>query len=222
MITIGIDGCLGGWIAAVFEDSKFFWRKVVKLNDLKSLLEISELTLIDMPIGLLTSYRTGGRVCDQMARKLLPKHKKSSIFSAPPRSILHENNYDNCRNILKQENGGISLQSFHLLPKIREVDDLIRANKKIKLLEAQPELVFQNLGLNDAAPNKKIKGGRSARLMILREQNLQFIWPPPIGFPKEDCLDALALAVRTAQGNLKTVDSNPVIDLHGICMQIHF
>ena len=41
-------------------------------------------------------------------------------------------------------------------------------------------------------------------------------------FPQEDCLDALALAVRAFQGNLKTVDPNAVIDPLGISMQIHY
>ena len=221
MISIGIDGCPGGWVAAVFDNSKFFWRKAVKLCDLISLLETAELTLIDMPIGLLANYRIGGRICDQLARRLLPKQKKSSVFSAPPRSILYENSYENCRNILQQESGGISLQSFHLLPKIRELDELVRTHSNFKILEAHPELVFQNLGLTDA-PSKKSKAGRLARLMLLEEQDSHFLWPPPKGFPQEDCLDALALAVRAAHGNLKTVDSNPLIDSQGICMQIHY
>ena len=221
MINVGIDGCPGGWVAAIFDNSKFFWRKASKLSDLNSLLGTAELTLIDMPIGLLANYKMGGRVCDQLARRLLPKNKKSSVFSAPPRSILTQTNYENCRNILQQESGGISLQSFYLLPKIRELDELIRANRNLKILEAHPELVFQHFGLVDA-PNKKNKQGRLARLMLLEEQDCNFIWPPPKSFPQEDCLDALALAVRAFQGNLKTVDPNAVIDPQGISMQIHY
>ena len=58
--------------------------------------------------------------------------------------------------------------------------------------------------------------------MLLEEQDCNFIWPPPKSFPQEDCLDALALAVQTFQGNLKTVSLNAVIDPLGISMQIHY
>ena len=221
MTFIGIDGCPGGWIVAIFKEYKLSWYKISQLDELLSFFETAELTLIDMPVGLLTNYRKGGRVCDQMARKLLPRHKKSSVFSAPPRSILYENNYEHCRHILGLESGGISLQSFHLLPKIREVDNFIRSHRNITLLEAHPELVFQNLGLN-AAPSKKSSEGRLNRLDTLRKQDFEFQWPPPQGFPKEDCLDALALAVRAIQGNLKTVDPKPLKDTHKLCMKIHY
>ena len=115
MIFVGVDGCPGGWVAAVFNNSNFNWYKVHQISELKNVLDLANIVLIDMPIGLLTRYRPGGRVCDQLARKLLPRHKKSSIFSAPARSVLDQTDYDNCKRILNREGGGISLQSFHLL-----------------------------------------------------------------------------------------------------------
>ena len=221
MIFVGVDGCPGGWVAAVFNNSDFNWYKAHQFSDLKSVLDLASIVLLDMPIGLLTKYRPGGRVCDQLARKLLPRHKKSSIFSAPSRSVLNQTDYDNCKRILNREGGGISLQSFHLLPKIREIDSFIRNCVKINILEAHPELVFQSLGLFDS-PSKKCSEGRLARLELLMKQPHKFQWPPPQGYPKEDCLDALALAMRAAQGNLNIVDPNPSIDSHGITMQIHY
>ncbi len=221
MIFVGVDGCPGGWVAAVFNNSNFNWYKVHQISELKNVLDLANIVLLDMPMGLLTKYRPGGRVCDQLARKLLPRHKKSSIFSAPSRSVLNQTDYDNCKRILNSEGGGISLQSFHLLPKILEIDSIVRNCVKINILEAHPELVFQSLGLIDS-PSKKSSEGRLARLELLKKQPHKFQWPPPQGYPKEDCLDALALAMRAAQGNLKLVDPNPSIDSYGITMQIHY
>ena len=113
------------------------------------------------------------------------------------------------------------MQSFHLLPKIREIDSFIRNCVKINILEAHPELVFQSLGLIDSS-SKKSSEGRLARLELLKKQPHKFQWPPPQGYPKEDCLDALALAMRAAQGNLHIVDHKPSIDSYGISMQIHY
>ena len=133
MIFVGVDGCPGGWVASVFNNSDFKWYKAHQISELKSVLDLASIVLLDMPIGLLTKYRPGGRVCDQLARKLLPRHKKSSIFSAPSRSVLNQTDYDNCKRILNSEGGGISLQSFHLLPKIREIDSFIRNSNSLQL-----------------------------------------------------------------------------------------
>lgn len=221
MLRIGVDGCPGGWLVAALEQNKLSWFKVAYLEELLWAFEKADLCLIDMPIGLLSSYRKGGRICDQMARRHLPKSKKSSIFSAPPRSILEFDNYQDCCVTMKAEGGGLSLQSFYLLPKIRELDQFIRKNPRLNILEAHPELVFIKLGLIDG-PNKKSVEGHQARLKILEQFMGQFQWPPPQGFPKEDCIDALALALRARQGQLMQVDSNPSRDTLGIKMQIHF
>lgn len=221
MSFIGVDGCPGGWVAAVFDNLGFKWYKTDQFIELCNVLDADSLVLIDMPIGLLTNFRSGGRVCDQLARKLLPRSKKSSVFSAPTRSILNQKDYKNCKKILNSEGGGISLQSFYLLPKIREIDTFIRNSDNVRIFEAHPELVFNTLGL-DNDMNKKSSEGRSARLEVLKKQPHKFQWPPPKGYPKEDCLDALALAMRATQGNLNTVDPDPVVDAYGITMQIHY
>ena len=58
--------------------------------------------------------------------------------------------------------------------------------------------------------------------MLLEEQIAILYGLLQKSFPQEDCLDALALAVRAFQRNLKAVDPNAVIDPQGISMQIHY
>lgn len=221
MLFIGIDGCPKGWIIARIEQQSVSFHQVKNLSDPIVSLQNAHTVLIDMPLGLLCTFRKGGRMCDQKARQLLPRHKKSSVFSAPTRSILSIDSYKECSAKLQEEGGGLSLQSFYILPKIRELDKFVANNPQIKILEAHPELAFQFLGLKDA-PSKKSKEGRKQRIELLKNIISFIDWPPPQGLPQEDCLDALVLAIRASQNNLNKVDEAPVRDICGITMQIHY
>ena len=88
--------------------------------------------MIDIPIGLPTS---GRRACDSLARGELGS-KRASIFFAPTRGQVLAEDYDAVRG------EGVSLQSFYLFRKIREVDRLIEPTDQSWLREAHPELAF--------------------------------------------------------------------------------
>jgi predicted RNase H-like nuclease len=89
--------------------------------------------MIDIPIGLTDS---GRRSCDEEAKVLLGS-KRSSVFFAPTRSQVSATTYEEVRV------QGVSLQSFYLFPKIREVDQALCPADQSWLHEAHPELAYQ-------------------------------------------------------------------------------
>jgi predicted RNase H-like nuclease len=126
------------------------------------------LVLIDMPIGL---KETGPceRQCDRAARKLLKK-RGSSIFPAPCRQSLAEKEYLAASDLNQAVTGRrLSLQSYYIMPKIRELDRFMRdTGRRLDIREFHPELGF--LALNRFVPltySKKNRSGQEERLEIL-------------------------------------------------------
>ncbi len=115
----GIDGCRGGWVAAVLGDRlELIFSET--LEEMRELVTSSTLTLIDMPMGL-KSEGEGERVYDVEARKFL-KRRKMSIFPVPCRQAVYSESYSNANEINRKILGkGLSKQSYNLFSKIREV-----------------------------------------------------------------------------------------------------
>ena len=171
--TIGIDGCRGGWvwIGELGEG----WRGGV-VRELKALLPLlarTRLTLIDMPIGLLE----GGameRQCDREARALLGRPRGSSVFRAPCRPALAalDQGYTAACAINREITGvGLSLQTYNIMHKIRELDALLQRQPDLceGLRESHPEVCL--LGLNRGQPmsfNKRSAGGQRERCGLLQ------------------------------------------------------
>ena len=88
----GVDGAPGGW--AVFVDDSGH-RSVEKVDTLSRLFDGAtafDLVAIDIPIGVLDAFKTGGRRCDREARRLLGI-RGSSVFPAPVRPALGAASY---------------------------------------------------------------------------------------------------------------------------------
>ncbi|TDF97725.1 DUF429 domain-containing protein [Paenibacillus piri] len=130
-ICTGIDGCRAGWIAVTLTDAADSAQLSVHPS-IESLWESrrqSKLLLIDMPIGLI-SAGTEERLCDRLARQRLRPHRMSSIFPVPVRAVLTAATYEEAGAINRRLAGrGLSKQSWHLVPKICELDILLRARK---------------------------------------------------------------------------------------------
>src|SRR5690348_2560996 len=93
-----------------------------------------DLVAVDVPIGLLSAYETGGRACDRAARKLL-RNRGSSVFPAPVHPVLTAKSYDEaCARSLASSacRKKISKQTFGILPKIREVDELLQKRPELR------------------------------------------------------------------------------------------
>ena len=90
---VAIDGCKAGWFAVIISSGKSWAFSVY--NDISQLwneLKDAELLLIDIPLGLLESGKTG-RTCDSMARKILGK-RHVCVFTPPVRPALKFDNYE--------------------------------------------------------------------------------------------------------------------------------
>ena len=228
----GVDGCKGGWLAFHFDGkiwSENHYKEISKLYSESN----SKLILIDIPIGLRTT-ESSERLCDLESRKILNK-RKSSIFPAPSRLTIRCNEYRRALQKNKEATGrGLSKQSFNIIPKIKEVDDLIQSvnynprNKRIR--EVHPEVCFW--GLNEFSEmnyKKKSALGICERMQVLGnyikdvdkifDQTRSRYYKTQVA--DDDIIDALVCAVTALfNGSLSTFPLAPETDTKGIPMEI--
>lgn len=172
--------------------------------------------LIDMPLVLLNkTSQNRKRPCDVAARKLLGR-KSASVFSPPAEEALVGKNYREACQLNQEVNGKkISLQTWYLFPKIKDLRLFLNEypDWKCVVMESHLELVFQRF--NDLKPlsfSKKTVAGIDERLAILER-----IEPSAKTFYQEtyqaterkqvapdDLLDAMALAIRAKLGDFSS------------------
>ncbi|WP_420101942.1 serine/threonine dehydratase [Bosea sp. (in: a-proteobacteria)] len=234
----GVDGCKGGWIAAIApaeDDSAPVIRVVPRLSDLLAEPDAPVLVAVDMPIGLPDRIEGSGRGPEQLVRPLLGG-RQSSVFSIPSRSAVEAQDYaEACRLALatSQPPRRVSKQGFHLFPKIREIDGLLRAEPELvmRVVEVHPELAFRTLAGRPLLHPKKIKGainpaGMAERRRLLAQAGLPVSvleGPAPRGAAPDDLLDALAALVvarRIAAGRGTPFPDPPGRDSHGLPIAI--
>lgn len=233
---IGIDGCKDGWFCVSLADDNS-WSYTV-IADPRALLEYigdAASVLIDIPIGLLDSG-PGERQCDKQARALLKHPRSSSVFPAPARQSLLVNDYQQALKINRMATGrGLSRQSWGIVPKIREIDNLLSSRPVLQgvIRECHPELCFW--ALNDESAmiySKKTEQGKQERLAVLA----QFFKPCHQLFRQaagqflrrqvahDDIIDAMVCAVTAKHGyhNYTSLPSCPQRDINGLAMEIVF
>jgi len=87
MKYIGVDGCKIGWFFVAGNDNdEWKFGTVNNIKELSPKIKKSEITLIDIPIGL-REKEPQERLCDLSARKLIGK-RRSSVFPAPSRLAI--------------------------------------------------------------------------------------------------------------------------------------
>ena len=199
------------------EDGNLGVRLLPKLSELFQ--SRWDMVMIDIPIGLSEDSR---RLCDLLARQRLGP-KRASIFFAPTRTQLPALEYEEVRV------QGVSLQTFYLLPKIREVDDLISPADQVWFKEAHPELAYDSRCEADLG-KKKSAEGRSARQRVLEKVGSPFRlgdWDHKFlrkEVALDDMLDAavlLEVARRWAMGEPRRVGGEEC-DSRGLRMEICF
>lgn len=200
MFVVGVDGCSAGWVA--FKVDLPSLATSVESLDLTSWLtkrpsDLSCLT-IDIPIGLFDRPRE----CDIAARKLLGSPRRNSVFSPPCRTALLASGHSAACACNRQITGkGLTIQSWCIASKIKQVDDAIAAMCQQWAVEVHPEVCFW--ALNDGNPmryKKKSAEGVVERLALLRRifTNIdEHMASRPSGVGKDDLLDA-AVAAWTA------------------------
>ena len=192
MAVLGVDGCPGGWVAARVDGTALTWH----CGDLATVLAVdADVVGIDIPIGLPPGARR--RSADLEARQALGS-QRSSVFFTPPRVALEAVDQPDATRLSRAAgSAGVSIQTFHLLSRIAEVDDLLRRDRRAagRLVEVHPELSLRRLG-GRVLPSKKTADGRAARLEVLRRwlPALQLPAPLPGRARPDDCLDAAAAA----------------------------
>ncbi len=225
--VFGVDGCNGGWIVAARERGTIRCRRVARLEELL-LAAPPEVVAVDIPIGLPES---GARACDVAARALLGS-RRSSVFPAPLRALLAASSYEEASQLRERiERKRISKQTWLIVPKIAEVDRLLRrsADARAATHEVHPELSFYYL--NNERPMSEAKrksAGQAERLELLRkwcgaavERALAERGRLTCG--ADDVIDAFAAlwsAERIATGKAVVHPANPELDAHGLPMSI--
>ena len=227
MLLVGVDGCKSGWLC-VTDDTGALAAKILPNFDAVVALN-AKVTTIDIPIGLPES---GPRTCDVEARRLLRAPRASSVFPAPVRLCLDTEDYAMACALHQQADGRkLSRQAFGILPKIREVDNRMRAEIGLqrRIREVHPELCFAKWNDGIAMRHRKsAPAGRDERAQLLESE-----WPGAVStlagrLPKglwamDDLLDALVAlwtARRQAAGIAHQVPANPPIDRYGLRMEM--
>ena len=240
MAVVGVDGCKAGWFAVRIEGDDYsvgVFSTVAEL--LVSLGGDASLILIDIPIGLPNSCEE--RCCDREARTRLGS-RASSVFPAPGREALEEDRREHRHEAVsdanRRETGrGLSIQAFGIVPKIREVDDLIRergltAHPAIR--EIHPEVCFWSLnGGRPMGHTKQRPDGHCERLDVLRrihpcvddvrDEALRRFRRKDVA--RDDILDALAAALTAVPAEcsgaaLPTLPAEPPRDALGLPMEM--
>lgn len=166
----GVDGCKAGWFVVVLQPSgEICWTIVKKLEELVEEADDSDRIFIDIPIGLPDG--TEERLCDKEARRKLGRPRSSSVFRTPVRAVLSAKCYEEAKRISRDETGKmVGTQTFAIMPKIEEVDDLLKSSEKARRIvrEVHPEVCFWALaGERAMCHRKKGPQGRCERLAVL-------------------------------------------------------
>lgn len=222
--VVGVDGCRGGWITVEWsiDAGELQADRVDDLAPLIDRLRSGDLQAmaVDMPMGLLDRQP---RTCDTQARKLLGP-RRSSIFPTPVRATLGARDYRHACQLSAAVSGkALSKQAFNLLPKIRELDQLIEPADQDRLVEAHPECAFVRLAGRPLEHPKRTEAGRAQRRLLLHGHDPSFgaLLDHRSDLPVLDLIDAAVLAItaaRVATGTERRLIS--AVDRRGLVAQI--
>jgi len=223
LLVLGADGCKGGaWVVAMIDgEGELSWHAAA---DTAALLELAreydaDAVALDVPIGLAPLGAT--RACDVLARQRLGA-RRSSVFAAPPREVLSCSSYAEARPLAPS----LSAQAFGLVPRIREVDELLRAQPAEvhrRVVESHPEVSFASMAAGRLGlATKKSAAGALQRIALIEEllpEPLPHDVPPLASL--DDALDAAACAMaahRWARGQAEVLGNET--DPLGLPMRI--
>lgn len=219
-VVLGADGCPGGaWVVAALRPAEppALWTAphTAALVELAETLEAAALAL-EVPIGL---PEDGVRPCDVQARGRLFRGGAPSVFAAPTRRVLAARTYAAGRELQPS----LSAQTFGLVPRIREVDRLLRtrgSSVHTWVVECHPEVAFRQM-TGRPMLGKKSAGGALQRIAALTDAVGPLPQVGPVDAALDDALDALACAWtarRWARGEAEVLGGD--VDAAGVPMRI--
>jgi predicted RNase H-like nuclease len=225
MTLIGVDGCRGGWVAALTpgDFSAFAFEFIERID---RVFASDAIIAIDIPIGLPAA---GPRACDVAARQMLGRGQGSRVFPAPCRATLDGCSYAACAELNWRTSGKkISKQTYGIMAKIREVDRAIAPALQTRIREAHPEGCFRLLNGSPLRHSKKTRAGQQERLTILTSNGVEFdpaVERQRLGRARvqlDDIIDAavcLLTAKRVAEHSA-CVFGDGAVDSRGLRMEI--
>ena len=208
-LIIGIDGCKSGWFSVWENQDKSIHSSVFSnLNELKNFFknESQLIVGIDMPVVLSEVIP---RQADQLARKLLSK-KASSVFTAPTPEMLDQPNYEKASLVSKKLFGkSMSLQSWYLFPKIKDVQTMIH-HGDMQIYEIHPELSFRAMNNEQVIlESKKSHEGFAIRNSLLTMHFKNFIFEEiRRQYARKDVMDNDILDALAVLWSAKRIQSN--------------
>lgn len=226
--SVGVDGCKGGWIAAVIRKGDLELYKFGSLDEITAELPF-DACLIDMVIGLQGNEEQLRP--DDMARKIL-KGRASTVFSAPCRKAVYgktkEERIEANIQVLHKK---FSRQTDSIIPKIREVDEFLQANTQYKnrLQESHPEVCFARLNGGVLHTSKHDMEGIKERAMVISDflPGITAEWitenARKMKCNADDITDSICLAIvanMLMQGKTESIPSEPMTDDTGLLMQM--
>lgn len=209
---VGVDGAKTGWIAVWWENDTLQHGFYDSPRVLVEAHRDARVIAVDIPIGL---PERGRRRADTEARQFVGGRRACSIFSSPIRPILNATSQaDASRRHREIDGRGFGAQAFAILSKIRDWDELLQADARVRAVvrEIHPEVSFSALNGGRGKgllSKKKSKEGAAIRMQLLSpqfgtehlERLLQSMTHAQAA--KDDVLDALVAlwsAERIAQG----------------------
>lgn len=231
--AIGVDGCRGGWLCITLNSSTPPRCRVVEeIAELVRGASESDRIFVDIPIGLPDEH-PWERECDKMARKKLGAPRHSSVFPAPIRAVLCARDYEEAKRISQEKTGKkITIQTFHIIPKIKEVDRLLCSDDKARRMvrEVHPEVCFEAFAGRPMRFPKSTPEGFDERVAVLesvrpsaRQEILDILQQfPRKVVSRDDVVDAMAAAITAAapEEALRTLPSSPTRDPKGLPMEM--
>ena len=207
VLVAGVDGAKGEWVMAVTAAERgasvgfSVWRS---FGDLwaEACGQRIAVVAVDMPIGLPDIER---RTADVEARALLGP-RRSSLFWTPPLCVLDADDHAEANGRSRaRTDWGLSVQSFNLLPKIREVREALSAESfaplaRPRAAEVHPETSLVLLAGAPMRASKRTQSGVDERLAALEgifPNTADVVQGPIRSSPRaslDDRLDALAAA----------------------------
>ncbi len=227
-MVVGMDGCRGGWVCCeMHEDGGVAFSLVERLGAIGS---DCALCCVDMPIGLA---ERGVRAADVAAKRVLGRWN-ARVFLTPARGVFACADYPSANATSRERTGkGLSKQMWNIMPKIREVDEALRDEPRLRgvVRECHPEICFWGLCGAVIGANKKTPEGLAARLAVLERfvpGAANRVGDALRALPKgaaqaDDVVDALVCAFTAAgvwDGSLRTLPESPELDGRGLAMEM--
>jgi predicted RNase H-like nuclease len=180
-----------GWVVARVAGGVVAWSVVPSAAAVLAATAGCAAVGVDIPLGLPPG--PAPRACDVACARRLGR-ARSSVFPAPPREVLAAPDPEAARAVARRVTGrAISLQTFHIGPKIREWDAV---DLPAGVVEVHPEVSLRTLAPDvDFAPKKTVRGAGQRIAALSRWVDVAAaLGDLPAGARLDDLLDALAAA----------------------------